>query len=141
MQALKEGTTVRLLSRNGADYTRRFAEVENAIAQLKPKTLHMDGEIVAMDQSGRPSFQALQAGHRLPKGWKVGFYAFDLLQLGNRSLIDSRMSERRPLLQELLSKNGTVVRLSAQLQGTVDQIIAAVRKHGLERVVAKRFSR
>ena len=137
MQALKHGTTVRLLSRNGADYTRRFGDVAEAISRLKPKTLHLDGEIVAMDETGRPSFQALQAG-RLPKGWKVGFYVFDLLRVGKRPLTGCKLKERRELLQELLASNA-VVRLSAQLQGSVDQIIAAVREHGLEGVVAKRL--
>ncbi len=44
MQALKERGTVRLLSRNGADYTRRFASVAHAVARLKPRTLHLDAQ-------------------------------------------------------------------------------------------------
>ena len=81
MQALKDGDKVRLLSRNGADYTRRFHAVASSVAKLQAIVVHLDGELVALDPSGRPSFQALQAGHRLPSGWQVGFIAFDLLQL------------------------------------------------------------
>ena len=124
--------------RNGADYTRRFGDVATALSKLKPHTLHLDGEIVATDQTGRPSFQALQGSHRLPNGWRTCFYVFDLLRVGNRLLIGSKLQERRSLLEELLGGNGGIVKLSAQLQGRVDQIIAAVRKHGLEGVVAKR---
>jgi len=56
MQAWKSGNSVRLLSRNGADYTRRFPSLAEAIARLKSKTLHLDGEVVAINETGRPSF-------------------------------------------------------------------------------------
>ena len=68
MQAIKSRGRVRLLSRNGADYTRRFAEVTHAVARLKPASLHLDGELVAMDQQGRPSFQVLQGGFTAASG-------------------------------------------------------------------------
>ena len=86
MQAIKSGDVVRLLSRNGADYTTRFPEVASTIAKLKARTVHLDGELVAMDEQGRPSFQILQGPRPLPEGWCLGYCCFDLLRIGNDCL-------------------------------------------------------
>ncbi len=138
MQALKEGERVRLLSRNGADYTRRFSEVAEAVEQLKPQTLYMDGELVAMDRQGRPSFQLLQSGRPLPPGTRIGYYAFDLLHVGARQLWARPLHERRSALRELI--DGSPLRFSTSLEGTAEQVTRAVGEHGLEGVVAKRVS-
>ena len=61
-----------------------------------------------------------------------------LLQLGARSLTRYTLQERRELLEETLGQPSPALRLSSLLEGTVDQIVAAVREHGLEGVVAKR---
>ena len=86
MQAIRCGRSVQLISRNGADSTRRFPKAAEIVGRLKPRRLHLDGELVAIDEQGRPSFQVLQGGLPLPKGWSFGYYAFDLLHLGNRSV-------------------------------------------------------
>ncbi len=80
MQALKNDRAVRLISRNGADYTRRFPQVSEAVADLRPSRLHLDAELVAMDPQGRPSFQTLQGRGPLANGWRFGLYALDLLE-------------------------------------------------------------
>ena len=51
MQAIKNGSTLRRLSRNGADYSRRFADLAKAVSRLKPHPLHLDSEVVAMDRN------------------------------------------------------------------------------------------
>jgi ATP dependent DNA ligase domain len=104
------------------------------VATLRPSTLHMDGELVAMDRSGRPSFQILQAG-ALPSGWRFGYYAFDLLQQGSTCLGKRPLTERRTRLEDLVA--GSAVKFSPALPGTADQVVNAVREHGLEGVVAK----
>jgi bifunctional non-homologous end joining protein LigD len=136
MQVLNVNGSVRLISRNGADYTRRFAEVSQVVVRLKPKTIHLDGELVAMDRQGRPGFQVLQSRGPLPPGWRYGYYAFDLLHLGKRSLHYEPLAKRRALLREVLDGSG--LRFSARLDGNAAQVIAAVREHPLEGVVAKR---
>jgi hypothetical protein len=138
MQALKSGDRVSLLSRNGVDYTGRLADVTQAVSRLKPGVLHLDGEIVALDETGRPSFQVLQASRRLPKGWSIGFYAFDLLRLGRRDLLRESLAQRRSLLRDVLDSSGPQLRVSGELHGNVEQIVQAVRQHSLEGVVAKR---
>ncbi len=136
MQAIKCDHSVRLISRNVADYARRFPEVAEAVGRLKARRIHLDGELVAMDQQGRPSFQILQGGLPLPKGWGFGYYAFDLLHLGNSSLHRQPLSTRRAELEEVVS--GATIRFSPVLKGTADQVVNAVREHCLEGIVAKR---
>lgn len=140
MQALKCGGMVRLLSRNGADFTKRFAAVAQAVARLKPATLHLDGELVAMDPSGKPGFQILQGRLRLPKGWQLGYYAFDILRQGNRRFDRTPLTVRRACLEELLTGSNVTscVKFSPTLSGSAHQVAHAVREHRLEGVVAKR---
>ena len=65
--ALKDGTKVKLLSRNLKDATARYPTVARAVGDLRAKTAILDGEIIAIDEHGRPSFQALhhQAAHTI----------------------------------------------------------------------------
>jgi DNA ligase D-like protein (predicted ligase) len=136
MQVIKCNGQVRLLSRNGADYTARFPTVAQAVACLKPATLHLDGEVVAVDQTGKPSFQMLQGRRPLPKGWQMTYYAFDLLRRDGRCLDKRPLTERRACLEELVA--GSAVMFSTTLPGTANRVINAVQEHGLEGVVAKR---
>lgn len=75
-RAVREGDRVRLISRNQKDLTRDYPSVVAAIAALDAPSIVLDGEIVALDATGRPSFQALQ--HRLTAGVALAYYAFDL---------------------------------------------------------------
>jgi len=83
--ALKHNSSVRLLSRNANDLSRHFPLVLKAIEGLAPKTILMDGEIVALDDQGHPSFQRLQNRSSLRRG-RIFFYAFDLLNLNGQDL-------------------------------------------------------
>ena len=94
----------------------------------------LDGEIVALDHRGRPSFQALQ--HRSTAGLVLTYVAFDVLAIGNQSLITAPLSVRRTRLRALLSGSG--VMQSEPLPGNVEAIERAIRDFGLEGVVAKR---
>jgi bifunctional non-homologous end joining protein LigD len=80
--AIRGSSNVSLLSRNGNDFTDRFPAVVEGLRQLKPKQFVLDGEIVALDDKGRPSFQKLQNAYRRGSTNHAYFYAFDLLNLG-----------------------------------------------------------
>jgi len=101
---------------------------------LKVSNAVLDGEIVALDDKGRPSFQALQ--HRATGKTHIGFYAFDLLVLDGRELKNIPLEERQRQLAKLVK--GSSVLLSEPLPGTPTQIEKALRRQGLEGVVAKR---
>jgi bifunctional non-homologous end joining protein LigD len=130
--ALKNGPRVTLLSRNLKDITSQYPSVTRCLAQLHAETALVDGEIVAIDDHGKPSFQALhhQNAHTLV------YYAFDILHLDGRDLLKSRLEDRRSALAGALK--GTQVFSSDPLPGTPAQIERAVRTLQLEGVVAKK---
>jgi ATP-dependent DNA ligase len=84
---IKIGGPTKLLSRNGKDLSERFSGVTAALAKLPDETV-IDGEIVALDENGRPSFGALQNGSR---STVLRFFAFDLLFIAGRNI------QKRPL--------------------------------------------
>ena len=133
-QAIKQGSLVSLVSRNLKNITRQFPGVARAAAALAAPAVVLDGEIVAIDFEGRPSFQALH--HATTEGLSIVYYAFDLLHLNGRDLTRMPLDERRVALRDVV--NGSDVMLSEPLPGTAAQIADAVRGLGLEGVVAKR---
>jgi bifunctional non-homologous end joining protein LigD len=133
-QAIKQGMVVSLASRNLKNITRQFPGVARAAAALAATSSVIDGEVVAIDADGRPSFQALH--HAATAGLSIVYYAFDLLHLNGRDLTRIPLDERRVALRELVK--GTDILLSEPLPGTAAEIADAVRALGLEGVVAKR---
>ena len=111
LQAIKDGDKVRLYSRRGNDFTRKFARIATAVSKIKATSFILDGEAVAVDAQGKPSFQMLQNRSRLrsgpaaPKpgvGGSLVYYAFDLLHLDGQDLKDRPLRVRRALLEKLL---------------------------------------
>ena len=132
---LNDGGRGRVISRNLKDLTADYPHVAAAAPRLTSKPVMLDGEIVALDEHGRPSFQALQ--HRGVKRSGVVFYAFDLLQLGDVDYRGKSLSERQRALARL--KFNAPILLSAPLPGTPYEIEHVIRSAGLEGVVAKRL--
>ena len=132
---IKDGARVRLLSRNEKDLTRAYPSVTAAGQRLNASTAVVDGEIVAVDGNGRPSFQALQHRAAHPS-YTVVFYAFDLLHLDGEDLTPLRLDERRASLAGVVKNSGVL--LSQELPGSAEQVTDAVRRLGLEGVIAKR---
>jgi bifunctional non-homologous end joining protein LigD len=131
---VKQGSRTRLISRNLKDLTADYPHLAAAAAGVTAKDAMIDGEIVAVDAQGRPSFQALQ--HRSVKHAAVVFYAFDLLHLGTTDYRSHPLSERRRALHQLTF--AMPILLSTPLPGTPQQIQAAIQREGLEGLVAKR---
>jgi bifunctional non-homologous end joining protein LigD len=132
---MKDGGHVEIRSRRENELTQTYRGVADATRRVNADQVVLDGEIVAIDDNGRPSFQALQHRGSHP-GYQIVFYVFDVLHLNGFDLMNLPLSERRALLPQLLE--GTGLRQCPELPGTVDDIIAAVRGMGLEGVVAKR---
>ena len=87
LEAIKDGDRVRLYSRRGTDFTGRFARITTVVSKIKAASFILDGEAVAVDKQGRPSFQMLQNRSSLPSGWSLVYYAFDLSHLIGRDLM------------------------------------------------------
>jgi bifunctional non-homologous end joining protein LigD len=130
-----DGRQARLVSRNLKDLTSAYPHLAAAAPQVSAAPFVLDGEIVALDEDGRPSFQALQ--HRSVKRAGVVFYAFDLLHLGGSDYRAKRLHERQQALARL--KFAAPILLSAPLPGRPEEIERVVRAAGLEGVVAKRL--
>ena len=134
--AYKEGADVRLVSRNGIDLTSRFPEVAEALQAVDAERAIIDGELVALDRDGRPSFQRL---HR-PEGpaTDVHFYAFDLLHIDDAALATKSLETRRARLARALEPCADTVRYSATLEGDVDTLLEKASGLGLEGLIGKR---
>jgi bifunctional non-homologous end joining protein LigD len=133
---VKRESEVTLFSRHKKVLNRRFPSVVQALASLESDFV-LDGELVALDSQGRPSFQMIQAtpSQSLP----IHFYAFDLLNRNGELLIKLPLSRRRELLESLLAAPTDPLRLSPLLQAPSEEVLEAVRKLGLEGVVGKRI--
>jgi DNA ligase D-like protein (predicted ligase) len=133
---IKSAGSVRLMSRNGNDFSTRFPSIAKALSKLPDNSI-IDGEIVALDETGRPSFNVLQNYNHADT--PLQFYAFDLLHLAGKNLRDRPLDERRALLRaKVMSHMHNQVLFSDSLDASAAEIIAAVRKQGLEGVIAKR---
>jgi bifunctional non-homologous end joining protein LigD len=134
---IKNDDRVQIRSRNDKDLTSAYPGIAAAARRLAAQQATVDGEVVAVDAKGRPSFQALQhrSGHA---GFTIVFYAFDLLHLNGRDLTGEPLDSRRRLLPPVLDRSGIL--MSADLPGDLPHVIAAVQSLGLEGVIAKRKS-
>jgi bifunctional non-homologous end joining protein LigD len=136
--ALKQGSLVRLLSRNEKDLGGKFPEVVDAIGQLRAREAIIDGEIVALDSKGRSSFQLLQARELGQERLDIFFYAFDLLQLNGTDLRTDPLIARKARLEELLQHPPEILRYSASLGGNAAKLLTQARRLGLEGLIGKR---
>jgi bifunctional non-homologous end joining protein LigD len=131
---LKHGDEVRLLSRKNKRLDGDFPDVVEAIRNLPAESVLLDGEIVALDQQGRPSFQLLQ--NRKSAAGGIVYYVFDLLSLDGEDWRNRPLEKRQVRLAKLVAN--TDVRLSISFDGPAENVVAAVRDMGLEGVIAKR---
>jgi len=127
----KSGGRARLLSRNGKDFSGRFPSVTRALDVLPVETL-IDGEVVAVDESGRHHSAACKNFDRAPM-----FYAFDLPILAGEDLKQRPLDERRKALRKLTRQLNDPIQFSETFEVSAADMIAVVREQGLEGVVAK----
>jgi bifunctional non-homologous end joining protein LigD len=138
---------IRFESRNLKDVTKRYPELRPLNRELGSRSAVLDGEIVALDDDGRPSFERLQPRmhltreadiRRRAKATPVTFQVFDLLYLDGRSLMDEPYEERRRLLDEL-GLEGDAWQTPGNHRGDGAELLARTRELGLEGIVAKRL--
>jgi bifunctional non-homologous end joining protein LigD len=146
--AYSEPGRLRFESRRLREITGAYPELSKLNRALSHHSAVLDGEIVAFDEQGRPSFHRLQhrmhvtsesAARRLSKTTPVVYVAFDLLWLDGHSLMDRPYGERREALREL-GLDGPNWQTPEHVVGSGDQLLAASAQQGLEGIVAKRLS-
>jgi bifunctional non-homologous end joining protein LigD len=134
---IKAREKVSLLSRNQNDLTGRFAEITKAVKSLLADECVLDGEVVALDEDGRSSFQLLQAREMEARKTPVYFYAFDLLQLDGKSLIGVPLESRKNVLEKLCASSSDPIRYSGAIGNDPKRLLEEVKRRGLEGIVGK----
>ena len=119
--AVKRGREVTLFSRHKKVLNKRFPSVVEALASLEGNFV-LDGELVALDSQGRPSFQLLQ--NNLSRALPVYFYAFDLLNRNGKLLVDLPIERRRELLERMLAEPEDPLRLSPLLRALRERFLS-----------------
>jgi DNA ligase D-like protein (predicted ligase) len=134
--AFKTGGTLHLRSRNDNDFSLRYPAVVKGLQKLPNDTV-IDGEVIALGDDGRPSFNALQNGGA--SSTPILFYVFDVMVLAGRDVKSETLEARRDLLQRrVLPTLAEPVRYTGELQASLRDLIHSVKAQGLEGLVAKR---
>jgi DNA ligase D-like protein (predicted ligase) len=133
--AVKHDGQVTLFSRNRKRFDKRFPAIATAFASLPDETI-IDGEIVAMDESGRPSFSRLQ--NFSANAGSITFYAFDMPMWKGEDLQMQPLDKRRELLRTKAMPKLPAIHFSASFAANAEKMVSAVRSQGLEGIVAKR---
>jgi bifunctional non-homologous end joining protein LigD len=130
------GGEARLVSRNGNDLTQRFAQIAKELAKaVKSPDCVVDGEVVAFDELGRPSFSAMQQDRQ---GTPYAYEVFDVLEIDGEPLVELALRERRVRLERLLDTRNRTIRISEEFDDG-GALYEAAREQRLEGIVAKRL--
>ncbi|MEO5754107.1 MAG: non-homologous end-joining DNA ligase, partial [Chthoniobacterales bacterium] len=135
--AIKQGAEVKLISRNENDLTGKFEEVAAAVAVLPCEECVIDGEVVALDDEGRTSFQLLQAREMEVHAAPLYYYVFDLPQLDGKLLTGLPLTIRKEVLRQLAAAADDPIRYSGELGGDAEILLREVKKRGLEGIIGK----
>ena len=128
------GDMATVYSRNGRDLSRRFRSIYDAISELHVRSIILDAELVACDDSGKPDFRELMFGAK----HATCAWCFDLMHLNGRDLRPLPLGERRDLLRNLLIEaDDHVLRFSDDFPNP-DKLLSAASRMGLEGIVSKR---
>ena len=135
--AIKNDRKVSLISRNGNKLDARFREIVEAVKNLPVRKYVIDGEVVALDEDGRSSFQLLQGLEMEGRKAPLRFYVFDLLQLDGKSLLGLPLEQRKQVLAKICENVGDPIRYSGEISGDVKSLLAEVKRRGLEGLIGK----
>lgn len=136
--AIKSRGKVQLRSRKDNDFTAHYPPIAAALGALPDETV-IDGEVVALDNEGRPSFNLLQnlGSSKAP----LAYFVFDVLILNGRDVMGETLSRRRLLLQQqILPKLAGPIHYSPEFKASVSDLIESAKSDGLEGLVAKKRS-
>jgi ATP-dependent DNA ligase len=135
--AFKTQGRVHLRSRNDNDFSIRYPAIVKGLAKLPDGTV-IDGEVIALDEDGRPSFNVLQnyGSSKAP----VVYFVFDLMMLAGQDVMNQPLTARRQLLEhKVLPRLTDPVRYAGPLGATLPVLIESVKAQGLEGLVTKRL--
>jgi bifunctional non-homologous end joining protein LigD len=132
---IKSDRGVRLLSRRNNPFNRQYPLIVEALSELPEETV-VDGEVVALNQSGFPNFNLLQ--NYRTEAARIHFFVFDLLVYQGRDLTRLPLIERREIMSSVLRFSSGRVRITDYLEASATDMLHAVRQQGLEGIIEKR---
>ncbi len=133
-----EDGKVKLITRNGHDWTRRMPHLAKDLARLEVQSAWIDGEIVVL-VDGRPNFQALQNAFDNEQTEDIEFFVFDIPHLVGRDLRGEPLTVRRELLERVIQRQPLDhVALSQLFDVPPDELVGAACEMGLEGIIGKR---
>lgn len=137
--AYLDGKRVRLMTRNGQDYTRKFQIMaETLLEWADGRTMVLDGEMVVLDSKGKTDFQALQRYIQNPRGKSLTYALFDLLALTGSDLRREPLIKRKEMLRSLLEDAPENLYYSNHTRGSAQDILIAACKANMEGILCKR---
>ena len=130
---------VRLWTRNQKDWTEKFPDVVKALKTLRVQSAILDGEIVALDASGRSSFQMLQQSIKQPRGRNLVLHVFDLIYIDGFMITRTPLVERKQVLAELIASvsGNKILRYSDHIEGNGPKFLKQACELGIEGIVSK----
>lgn len=129
------GKEKKLYSRNGLAFDKAYPKVFEALSVFKKRAV-IDGEIVVIDESGKPSFQKLQNYKKSDK-YVIQFYVFDILELDSKSLTSLPLIERKEILKEIIPESN-IIKYCDHVEDEGKMLFNEMKKLGLEGMIAKR---
>lgn len=133
--AVKSAGNLNLFSRRRNSFNRQYQLIFESFAELPDDTV-IDGEIVALDDLGRPDHNLLQ--HYRTEASRIHYFVFDLLVYANRDLTRLPLIERRQILNSVLKFSSARIRIAEYFETSAEDMLSAVHAQSLEGVVAKR---
>jgi bifunctional non-homologous end joining protein LigD len=134
-EAIKSDGNLLLYSRSRKSFNRQFPLIAEALGDLPENTV-IDGEVVALDELGRPDFNLLQNFRSAAS--RIHFFVFDLPIYQGRDLTRLPLIERRDIMRSVLKFNSGRVRISDYIEASAKDMLSAVRHQGLEGIIGKR---
>jgi bifunctional non-homologous end joining protein LigD len=139
IMAFVEGNSVRLQTRNGNDYTKRFQSIASSVVDwANGRAMVLDGEMVVVDESGRTDFQALQTYMRNPGAQDLTYIIFDLLALDGLDLRGNQLIDRKEKLEMLMKEAPKNLVYSRHVPGNGEKSFEAACSLGMEGIVGKK---
>jgi len=137
MMVRRDPAGIRLLTRNGHDWTGRFPLIAEAAGALRARSFLIDGEAVACDGDGLPVFDRLRYRRQ---GGRVFLYAFDLLELDGQDMRREPLEVRKGALRAVIKAGTGGIRFNEHCDDLpVDVVFRHACKLGFEGIVSKRF--
>jgi bifunctional non-homologous end joining protein LigD len=139
LQGRIDNGKVKLLTRRGLDWTKKFPNVCEALAKLPAKTALIDGEVVVEGDDGVSSFSLLQQALKERDAERMAFYVFDLMYLDGTDMRPLPLPTRKAALAKLLARAPLrgPVRLSESIEGLGSDLLKNACKMGLEGIISK----